>query len=146
LKRRSGFTLTEVVVALAVASCFLLVISALEVTSVRYLDELRGRQAATLILQDTLNQLHPLVAKGTVPKDVTYQLDREGYHFTIKSQISSAAPSGWIKFSNSPKDASDLQVRDRFVKVTVSWPSSTASGSQSLEGSALICRTAFENQ
>lgn len=85
--KRAGFTLTEVLVSLCIAVAFLLVLSGLELTSIRRLDALSAREEATLVAQETLNRLRAETDQARAPDKQSFTAVRQGRSYQVAVEV-----------------------------------------------------------
>lgn len=133
-------------VAMALAVCFMLVTSALEVSSIRYLTQLRCRENAYLVMQETRNVLRPKVEQGRLPAAGNQTVERAGVTYTVQTEFLGTPGATQLQIQNTTVPVAQLEARAVVAQVTVRWSDPIRSQPLELSERILLSRLAYQEK
>ena len=131
--------------ALAIAVLFMLVTSSLEITSIHFLDQLQRREQATLVAQETLNNLTAGAENFQLPKPTASNVVRDGVNYNIAVNVTSPPQNGTVEVHNSTVALADLEKRAGLVNVTVEWTDERSALKLKLSRTMVLTRLSSED-
>lgn len=107
---------------MALAVCFLVVLTGLEAVSIRFLNQLKRRENGLLLVQETFNSLRAQIEEGKTPANVTNNaVTRDGINYIVEYHIEPAPGAPDMNVTNSTVALADLENRASLLTVTVHW-------------------------